>query len=228
MVLSARLEAVLALLAPCRVLADVGTDHALVPIAAVSRGLAERAIATDLRSAPLVLARANIERAGLAHRVALHRGDGLSGLLGQGIDAVVMAGISGGLVLRVFAQGRQVLDGVAQLVLQPNQEVEGVRAWALEHGFHVRAERMVEERGQFFATCAFHRAAGADPAYHRLPLEVSLVCRVGPLLLASRDATTLRWCELQRGRIDKLVQRGVPSLESELSSWQAACAYLRS
>ena len=50
--LSVRLEAVLQLLRPCAVLADVGTDHGLLPVAAVQRGLAERAIAADLRGGP--------------------------------------------------------------------------------------------------------------------------------------------------------------------------------
>lgn len=64
--LSERLEAVVAALAPCELLADVGTDHGLVPIAAVVRGIAVRAIAADLRVAPLAGAQRTIERAGSA------------------------------------------------------------------------------------------------------------------------------------------------------------------
>ena len=71
--LSARLEAILALIAPCRVLVDVGTDHALLPIAAVERGVAARAIASDLRAAPLCSARPSILASPVRERVLLLR-----------------------------------------------------------------------------------------------------------------------------------------------------------
>ena len=48
--LSPRLDAILEGLSPCALLADIGTDHGLVPIAAVVRGIAQRAMATDLRA----------------------------------------------------------------------------------------------------------------------------------------------------------------------------------
>lgn len=224
---SARLESILSLLRPCALLADVGTDHGLVPIAAVQRGTAARAIAADLRQAPLEVARRNIAQSGLGERVTVHRGDGLLGLADQPIDALVMAGVSGALMLRVFAEGASVLASVEQLVLQPNQDHEQVRAWAHGHGFQLRDERMLEERGQFFATCAFDKRAGTCPAYDALPLPLAAQYMVGPLLLARRDATALRWCELQRLRLFELVQAGRVALEPEHALWQAACAHLR-
>src|SRR4051794_24734349 len=106
--LSARLETVIELLAPCRMLVDVGTDHALLPISAVQRGVAERAIASDLRRAPLLSARENIAYAGLADRVAMLRSNGLSALARNSVDAVVMAGMSGEQMVRLCESAPQV------------------------------------------------------------------------------------------------------------------------
>jgi tRNA A22 N-methylase len=152
--LSARLEAIVQALRPCRLLADIGTDHGLVPIAAVLRGVAESAIASDMREAPLRVARRNIARARLEGRVTIAQGDGLAELAGRGIDTIVLAGMSGELAVRLCSATPDVLRSTEQLVLQPNRGVHVVRSWARGAGWHLRDERLVASGGQFFAVCA--------------------------------------------------------------------------
>lgn len=221
--LSARLEAIVQLLRPCHVLADVGTDHGLVPVAAVLRGVAAHAIAADLREAPLVGARRTIERARVADRVSIVQGDGLLPLEGRAVDAVVMAGVSGQLMVRLCSTAPQVLASVEQLVLQPNSDAPVVRAWARGHGWHLRDERMVEAGGRFFIVCAFRRGAGPDPAYAVAGWTDAALAWIGPLLLARKDPVARRWCTEQRDRLRGLVREDVPALAAELATWQAAC-----
>ncbi|HKO91388.1 MAG TPA: class I SAM-dependent methyltransferase [Polyangiaceae bacterium] len=225
--LSRRLECLLELLRPCALLADVGTDHALLPVAAVARGLAERAIAVDLRAAPLVGARANIERSGLSQRVSAVRGDGLLPLPRVGLQAVVMAGMSGESMLRILEAAPHVLAAVEQLILQPNQDVPRLRAWAQKNGWHLRDERMLEERGQYFVVCAFVRGTGQDPAYRMPGWSDAALCCVGPWLLARKDAVAQRWFERQRARASHWVERGVSRFGPELELWDAACRALQ-
>lgn len=225
--LSARLKAVLGLLEPCQRLADVGTDHGLIPIAAVEHGLARHAIAADLREAPLRVAQKNVERSAMLERVSLLRADGIAPLLGREVDAVVMAGVSGKLMVRLCEAAPEVVAGLEQLVLQPNKDVARVRAWALVNGFHLRDERMVHERGRFFVVCAFAPRPGADPAYALAAFSEASLCSVGPHFLRRRDPLALRWCELECARVEPWVKRGVKTLEPELAHWQAACAFMR-
>lgn len=201
---------------------DVGTDHGLLPIVAVERGLAGRAIAKDLRDAPLVLARKNIESAGLAGRITLLKGDGLSGLAKGAVDAVVMAGISGELSVRLCAHAPHVLEGVSQLLVQVNSDVRVVRAWAHQNGWHLKDESMLVERGRFFVTCSFAKAAGEDSAYDVPGWSVADLCLVGPRLLSRRDPTLLQFCEWQCQRLGPLVQQQVHKLLPELRIWEAA------
>jgi tRNA A22 N-methylase/ubiquinone/menaquinone biosynthesis C-methylase UbiE len=225
-VLSRRLEGVLGLLRPCALLADVGTDHALLPVAAVSRGVARRAIAADLREAPLSGARAHIERMGLGARIDASRGDGLSGLQDRGVDAVVIAGMSGNSMLRILEAAPRVLASVSQLILQPNQDVHELRAWALRNGWHLRDEQMIEEGGQFFVLCAFVPGEGEDPAYSLPGWTERALCTVGPRLLARKDSVALRWFERQRARVSHWLKRDVDRLQPELEVWDAACREL--
>lgn len=225
--LSARLETIVQLLRPCAVLADVGTDHGLVPVAAVERGVAQRALAVDLRAAPLRNARRNIERAGVADRVVMLQGDGFLPLQNQAVDAAVLAGMSGILMVRLCEAAPQVLAGVQQLVVAPNKDVPIVRAWARDNGWHLRDERMVKEHGRFFTVCALDKGSGADPAYAVSGWSAAALCLVGPHLLVRKDPVALAWCAEQRARLFDLVQEGVGGIESELASFAAACETMR-
>ena len=208
---------------PCPVLADVGTDHALLPVAAVLRGIAERAVAADLREAPLRGARAHIEGSGVADRVLAVKGDGLLALQHLDVQAVVIAGMSGDSMLRLLDAAPAEVSRLQQLVLQPNHNVQLVRAWALHNGWHLRDERMLEERGRFFVVCAFAPAGGRDPAYSVPGWADAALCSTGPWLLSRRDAVALRCFERQRARVSHWVARGVSRLRPELQVWDAAC-----
>jgi tRNA (adenine22-N1)-methyltransferase len=225
--LSRRLECVLELVPRCVVLADVGTDHAQLPVAAVCRAVAERAIAVDLREAPLRGARAHVDRSGVSDRVLVVRGDGLLAVRHLGAQAVVMAGMSGDSMLRMFEAAPDVLARLEHLTLQPNQNRGAVRAWALRNGWHLREERMLEERGQFFVVCAFVRAAGEDAAYSVPGWTEAALCSIGPRLLTRKDAIALRWFERQRARVSHWVGHGVDRLRPELDVLEAACRAMR-
>ena len=225
--LSARLATVVQLVRPCAVLADVGTDHGLVPVAAVEQGIAVRAIAADLRAAPLAGARRHIERSGMTDRVAVVQGDGLLALAEHSVDAAVMAGMSGSLMVRLCDAAPQVLGALQQWIVQPNKDVPLVRAWALRSGWHLRDERMIVERGRFFTVCAFVKGSGADPAYAVTGWTAAALCIVGPRLLVSKDPVARKWCEAQRARLAHWVDKGVQTLEPELRGWQSACDFMR-
>jgi len=224
--LSARLEAVLALLDPCRMLVDVGTDHALIPLAAVERGLAQRALASDLRIAPLRAARRRIRASSVAKRVLLLREDGLSALAPGAVDAVVLAGMSGELMVRLCSDAARVLAGVTQLVLQPNSDAVVVRRWALHNGWHLHDERLLYERGQYFTLCSFRKGEAADPAYASDRFSEDALCLVGPHLLARKDETAARFAAWQCQRLSALVEQGGHVMQPELDVWQAAVAVL--
>ena len=220
--LSARFEAILQLVQPCALLADVCSDHGLVPIAAVQRGLAAHAIAADLREAPLRAALQNITAFGVAERVTIVQGDGLVPLAGRGIDAVVLAGVSASLMVRLCAAAPEVLADVGQLVVQPNSDAPALRAWARAHGWHLRDERMVEVGGRFFVVCALVPGVGDDPAYTLPGWPAIALTTIGPRLIARRDPVARRWCAAQVARLAGLVG-GARRLAPELAMWHAAC-----
>ena len=80
--LSARLAAVAALVEPGSRVADVGTDHGYIPIYLVQTGIADRALAMDVRPGPLERARAHVDRLSpeCRERIETRLSDGLKAL----------------------------------------------------------------------------------------------------------------------------------------------------
>ena len=223
--LSERLEAVVAALSPCQLLADVGTDHGLVPIAAVVRGIAARAIAADLRAAPLAGAQRTIERAGVEGRVTTLRSDGLRELVGLGADALVMAGMSGTLMAQLCENTPDALYTVRRFVAQANTGMADIRGWGYATGWQLVDERIVEEGGRFFTVCVFEPGVSPDRDPYAVPgWSAEQLLRVGPLLLTRASHPTRRWYEAQVARLRTLVKGGASNRAAELAMWSAALA----
>ena len=223
--LSRRLDAILAMLRPSAVLVDVCTDHALVPLAAVARGLARRAIAIDLNAAPLAVAEANRLAAGLDAAVELRQGDGLAPLADGEGDALVLAGIGAQLAVRLLEAHPAKLAAMTQLLVQPNQQPERVRSWALRSGWHLSDEQVVSEEGRHFHVLAFHPAEGPDPAYALGGFTPEELTVLGPRLLQRRDPDTRTFLQARRDRLAALLKRHpTPELTAEHALWQRAAA----
>ena len=150
MELSKRLQAVAGLVTAGSRLADIGTDHAYIPIYLTEKGLLSGAVAADVNRGPLKRAEENIREHGLEGRISTRLSDGFSALEPGEADSAVIAGMGGGLVIRILSEGRRVVSGLRECILQPQSEIEKVRAFLLEEGFFFLMEDMVEEDGKYY------------------------------------------------------------------------------
>ena len=132
------------------VLADVGCDHGYLPIYLVQKGCMQRAIAMDINEGPLSRAKENIRQYGLDRYIAVRHSDEVLALQQKEADSVVIAGMGGGLVIKILTEGREILSSVGELILQPQSEVERVRHFLYEEGYRIVAEDMVFEDGKFY------------------------------------------------------------------------------
>ena len=160
MKLSGRMEAVAAMVSPVGILADIGTDHGYVPVALVERGIAGRAIAADVRPGPLSRAQQTIARAGLGQQISTRLSDGLCAFAPGEMDAIVIAGMGGALVIRILKDGRRVAHSANQIVLQPQSEIAGVRRFLMQDGYVILDEEMVCEDGKYYTVIKACDAAG--------------------------------------------------------------------
>ncbi len=217
--LDARLEAVLALIR-AEVHADIGSDHAHLPIRVVQEGRAERCVVVEVNPGPLGHARASVVRSGLAGCVEVREGNGF-GPLGAGeVDSASLTGMGAATILGVLERAGGKLPGA--LVLQPNDSPRPLRTWARENGYHLTAERLAAGYWAY-PVLRLERRSGLDPAYAGLPLEAAL--RYGPLLLHGRSPLLLEQVRRDVERLTPLAAPGRPA-ELELATARSALKVL--
>jgi tRNA (adenine22-N1)-methyltransferase len=127
------------------VVADIGSDHALVPIHLVTSGKVNRVIAGEVNDGPFQTAKANVSRMGLQHQVDVRKGDGLEVVTEGEVSVVIIAGMGGGTIVHILAAGRDKLLRVERLILQPQGDADRVRHWLSENGWMIREEDLLME-----------------------------------------------------------------------------------
>ena len=132
------------------VLADIGTDHAYIPIWLAENGRIRGAVAMDVNRGPLERAEENIREHGLEDRILTRLSDGFAALEPGEADCAVIAGMGGGLTVRILKEGMRLVRTLKECILQPQSEIEKVRAFLLEEGFLFISEDMVEEDGKYY------------------------------------------------------------------------------
>lgn len=149
-ILNKRLTLAAEMLGQVKSVADIGTDHAFLPIYLIKEGLAERVIACDIAEGPLSVAKANITKYGLADKIELRLANGLLGLEPNEVDAVTILGMGGETIADILTDSPWVKNPSVTLILQPMSCDDRLREYLLSEGFEIKSELGVESQGRFY------------------------------------------------------------------------------
>lgn len=150
MELSKRLLTVASMVTEGNFLVDVGTDHGFLPIYLMKQKKIPGALAMDVNPGPLSRAQEHIQAYGLEGYIKTRLSDGLKRMEpGEG-DTLVLAGMGGGLMLRILEEGKEATASFKELILQPQSEIDMVRKELEQRGLQVIEEDMVLEDGKFY------------------------------------------------------------------------------
>lgn len=130
-------------------LADVGTDHGYLPTWLRLHGRVRSAIASDLRAGPLEHA---VETGSLYHAdgIDYRLCNGLADIRGDEAETVVIAGMGGENIVSILQAAPWTADGRHTLLLQPQTHAEDLRCFLAEHGYVIRREALVCDRGTIY------------------------------------------------------------------------------
>ena len=132
-------------------IADIGTDHAYLPIQLVKEGKVDYAIASDVAAGPLQNAEKDIVAAGLKDKIETRLGSGLETVSAQDrIDTVVIAGMGGKLMTNILDEAWSENFHFATLILEPNVGEPGVREWLSTHKYQIIDEKIISEAGHIY------------------------------------------------------------------------------
>jgi tRNA (adenine22-N1)-methyltransferase len=164
--LSSRLEEIIRLVPSCARVIDVGTDHALVPIALLDRGVAAHAVGIDKSPLPLGQARVNRHNAQVNTTLDLLCAAGLNIKNLEPSDVVVMAGMGGHTMKEIVQES----SWRGTLVIQPNRNGSMLREWLVSNGWVCDLETLIKDGTQFFWTSQWS-VSTEDPNSEILPLH---------------------------------------------------------
>lgn len=126
-------------------LADIGTDHALIPTALLRRGVIQSAIASDLREGPLDSAARTAKQFEVEHKLSLRLGGGLQTVKPDEADTIVIAGMGGETIAQILADDAWALDGAHLLLLQAMTAQPYLRQYLAAHGGVIQKESLCRE-----------------------------------------------------------------------------------
>ncbi|NQI69803.1 tRNA (adenine-N(1))-methyltransferase [Streptococcus suis] len=161
-------------------LADVGSDHAYLPLFLVEQGRIEFAVAGEVVQGPYQSALQNVEQAGQSDKISVRLANGLAAVeQADRISTVTIAGMGGRLIADILDAGKDKLVSVERLILQPNNREDDVRRWLVAHDFQIIAEEILEENDKIYEILVAEKGS-VDLTADQL--------RFGPYLLEEQSA----------------------------------------
>lgn len=130
--------------------ADIGTDHARLPVWLLEQGVVSSAIAADLRNGPLDRARRTAAHHAVTERISFRLGDGLRPLRAGEADVIAIAGMGGETIAEILADAPWTKGEGITLLLQPMTSADALRRWLSEHKYRIVAEQLVREESTIY------------------------------------------------------------------------------
>jgi tRNA (adenine22-N1)-methyltransferase len=134
--LDSRLSTAAGLCRKNEIIADVGTDHALLACYLAQNG-AKAVIASDIKDGPLEAARKTVSDTGVTN-VTVLKSDGLNQI--DFADDVVICGMGGELIADIIA-GCRFTSGDTRFILQPMTKANELRRRLYGQGFEILEEK---------------------------------------------------------------------------------------
>lgn len=118
-------------------LADIGTDHAYLPVWLCQNGVCPGAVAADINPEPLSRGQQTVEEAGMTDKISLRLSNGLSQIKPDEADDIVIAGMGGELIAKIIDDCAFARDGQKHFILQPMTKSEELLRFLCAEGFTV-------------------------------------------------------------------------------------------
>lgn len=231
--LTPRLQAVAKLVAPGAALADIGTDHAYLPVWLLLHGRIRKAIAADLRQGPLDRARLTAQQYECSGDISFRLCDGLAGIGPEEADTIVIAGMGGETIAAIIDAAAWTRNERYTFILQPMSAQPELRAWLWRNGFDIQKEEIICEAEKLYNvfvvkfSTPIPMSVGEEWAGRQTP-ELVQPYR-GEYLARLLEKTERAICGISRGkgegsaqRLDETVRvrEALVKMKEEWDAWQ--------
>jgi len=197
--LSKRLEAIYDMVSFNNVVADIGSDHALLPIALVQSGKVTRAYASEVNEGPYEMSVKNIEKYNLQNYITPVLSDGISELEAD-VNCITICGMGGNLISDILDSNKDKLVHVNEIIIQPNNNEETARIWLVNNGYIIENETIVYEDDVYYEIIKAIKGQ-RETRYTKEELYF------GPVLLATKSEEFIGKWRKYRDYLNKVINQ---------------------
>ena len=115
--------------------ADIGTDHAYLPVWLCKSSTAVQAVAADINPKPLQRGKETVVKYNAENMVQLRLSNGLENIQPDEADDIIIAGMGGELISGILNAAPWVKNSRYHFILQPMTKAEVLREYLYENGF---------------------------------------------------------------------------------------------
>ena len=195
--LDARLEAAASLVKRGAVVADIGSDHAYLPIYLCRQEIISSAIASDVNQGPVDNAIRNIKDNCLENKITAVCANGLNGLENYVFDTVCVCGMGGELIFDII-NCELVKSKKPELILQPMSSLHDLSFLMASNGFAIDNDLLVREGSKIYRVM---KAVYTGKSYSLSLLEAC----VGKINLSRADSITLDYIRKIKNNIGNII-----------------------
>jgi tRNA (adenine22-N1)-methyltransferase len=198
-------------------IADIGTDHAYLPIELVSKRIVDFSVAGEVNPGPYQSANESIARLGLQDRISLRFGDGLAVVEPGEVDTVVIAGMGGNTIIEILTKRQEVTCRLKRLILQPMVAAPQVRRWLVKHAWEIVDEGLCREDGKLYEIIVAERGSSRE-------ME-QILYDIGPVLWQKQSELLPLHLQLLIEQNKRVLRAMAQSEEAQLS--EKHCEYAK-
>ncbi len=198
MELSNRLQAIADCITKGNSVADIGTDHAYLPIFLIDNNISNNIIASDIVEGPVQNALSNVKKHNMDKEIRIIQASGLNGIT-DSIDTIIIAGMGGMLIIDIISDDLDIAYGAKELILQPMKNSIELRKFLVKNKFKIVEEKIGIDEDKFYEIIKVVK--GTMIINNPLEYEVTSVLR------KNRDKSTKLFIEKKIDTTKNIIKR---------------------
>ena len=143
--------------------ADIGTDHAYLPVWLCRNGVCPSAIAADINPDPLSRGRLTVENSSLSEKIELRLSNGLSAISADEADDIVIAGMGGELIAKIIESCGWAKSPDKHFILQPMTKSEALICYLCQNSFKIESQECCEAGGKCYTVLSVYYTGELHP-----------------------------------------------------------------
>lgn len=132
------------------IIADIGTDHAYLPVWLCKNKIVPYALACDIKKEPLENGKKTIEKYFCSKFIETRLSDGLENIAENECDDIIIAGMGGEMIVKIIDEWKFSKNISKRFILQPMSRCDELISYLYQNGFEIIFQDCAQEHKKVY------------------------------------------------------------------------------